>query len=1017
MVSGQRPRAPPGAAEKAEKDPKKPKLAPSESKGIASSLGSGVGVTPATGAATSAATDAATSAATGAATGSATGEVQKSAAALAPAQKIQPLSLTELLEMKDSTGLGSAMQMWARQVKAYVDRNILEFCKQNQAKMTFVAPTTSVLLLAPLGISAAAGAALTAFREKMHYGNLHDSINSTGQYEAAGTVFSLQAIDDTDPEWITLGQLEAARYWFSDEAFKASHSVANLRRYSFDVPIPAGVYDINVVRRAGPGAAQDDVVFSVPLRVQAGHAIVLAYYEAMALALQDNEVARVVHLLQAGLSVPIRLRLNPDADAARLACLAFSEGLASAAAAAGAESFWRFAEQVCRLSAYDNSLSNVKLLKKLQDIGITFKGAKLSDAGARGLKQLHQFVSNADCRRAYSLAEMVLPEVKNLTVLSLMAAMLATKEQPIPLFVFVLDCLRVGRLTGEIPSDTFLGKELLMGIRKQDTGKLQLLLKKREFHAFIKYEIELLDSSLSEPLETFATPLSIVAKFAATGANGLVAAFREGRLDSSASFESQLALAVLNRDKKHGAAGTKVEELLWEMWHGAFDDVFQKLCDEEAAAIGAVQQFQWHAFLQDGQTSLHQKHQQLIAEFSNAPMALTTSGEAATGADFVLAMAELDSEGQAAFKKLQETVSQMRRQKVGFVALEGASPDFTNTQLQATWNNMRLGHKYTRSKSDVRAFVLSADLFTPNIAKSGATGSTFKDHVVPNKDAMAHVMDFIVAKRQKDDITLIFDGRSKPCRRVLDQHEDKLAQTQYVPVEFWIVYAVPAKTQEPRVPGRASTYCANNTETFLGFLGKKTHVQRVVPRSDFNACGESSTASTTYTGVPVRRFSELPRMDVTSKGAIVGAAAAGAVKGRRVQHSMEKHGAPLSLFETKPLNFWQRLIEHHRITHIIDFSPGSGALAVAATGAVEYEGVAATTAHHTFLDSVVDKCTLYQAGKTKDFVRKLGGDGDQADLCEKYFGGGMMHQARRMMEPLADDQQSDGTSSDDADDA
>ena len=95
-----------------------------------------------------------------------------------------------------------------------------------------------------------------------------------------------------------------------------------------------------------------------------------------------------------------------------------------------------------------------------------------------------------------------------------------------------------------------------------------------------------------------------------------------------------------------------------------------------------------------------------------------------------------------------------------------------------------------------------------------------------------------------------------------------------------------------------------------------------------------------------------------------------------VQHSMEKHGAPLSLFETKPLNFWQRLIEHHRITHIIDFSPGSGALAVAATGAVEYEGVAATTAHHTFLDSVVDKCTLYQAGKTKDFVRKLGGDGE-----------------------------------------
>ena len=476
----------------------------------------------------------------------------------------------------------------------------------------------------------------------MHYGNLHDSINSTGQYEAAGTVFSLQAIDDADPEWLTLGQMEAARHWFSEEAFKASHSVSTLRRYSFDIPIPACVYDINVVQRAGPGPAQDDVVVAVPLRVQAGHAIVLAYYEVMALALQGNDVARVVHLLQAGLSVPIRLRLNPDADAARMASLAFSEGLASAAAAAGAESFWRFTEQVCRLSAFDSSLSLVTLLKKLQDLGITFKGQKLTDPAVRGLKQLQPFVCNADCRRAYSLAELVCPELKQLSLLSAMAAIVGTKEEPIDLFVFVLNCLRVSRLTGDTPKDNTLSVGYLMGIRKQDTGKLHMLVKKREFHAFLKYEVELLDSSLSEPLDTFGTPLSILAKFAATGANGLVAAFREGRLDSNANFESQLALAVLNRDKKHGSAGTKVEELLWEMWHGAFDDTFQELCQQEAAASGAVPQFQWHTYLQGGQTAFNQRHQQLIAELSNAPMALTTSGAAATSADLALAMAELD---------------------------------------------------------------------------------------------------------------------------------------------------------------------------------------------------------------------------------------------------------------------------------------------------------------------------------------------------------------------------------------
>ena len=60
---------------------------------------------------------------------------------------------------------------------------------------------------------------------------------------------------------------------------------------------------------------------------------------------------------------------------------------------------------------------------------------------------------------------------------------------------------------------------------------------------------------------------------------------------------------------------------------------------------------------------------------------------------------------------------------------------------------------------------------------------------------------------------------------------------------------------------------------------------------------------------------------------------------------------------------------------------------------------------------------IFAEGKALNYWSLGWGDDDQADLCEKYFGGGMMHQARRMMEPLADDQQSDGTSSDDADDA
>eukprot|EP00959_Pyramimonas_sp_CCMP1952_P235736 4926292-Pyramimonas_sp.AAC.1 len=109
---------------------------------------------------------------------------------------------------------------------------------------------------------------------------------------------------------------------------------------------------------------------------------------------------------------------------------------------------------------------------------------------------------------------------------------------------------------------------------------------------------------------------------------------------------------------------------------------------------------------------------------------------------------------------------------------------------------------------------------------------------------------------------------------------------------------------------------------------------KVVDRAEFNSCGESSSAATTYTGVPMRQYCELPRMTYETKASILGNAAAGAVKGKRAQKDIESKGHPFSHLEVKPLHLWQRLCEHHHITHIVDFSAGSAALAIAAAGAM-----------------------------------------------------------------------------------
>ena len=151
-------------------------------------------------------------------------------------------------------------------------------------------------------------------------------------------------------------------------------------------------------------------------------------------------------------------------------------------------------------------------------------------------------------------------------------------------------------------------------------------------------------------------------------------------------------------------------------------------------------------------------------------------------------------------------------------------------------------------------------------------------------------------------------------------------------------------------------------------------------------------------------------MDYDTKSAILGVAASGAAPRKRVQRDIDQRGHPFSHCEVKPLNLWQRVMEHHEVTHIVDFSPGSAALAIAAAGAMEYEGVTGNDAHQEWLNSTLDRCVVYMASKDKSFTKQLGGDDAFMDKVIKYFAGTVM-EARRMLEPVEGDEAQDGDSS------
>ena len=246
---------------------------------------------------------------------------------------------------------------------------------------------------------------------------------------------------------------------------------------------------------------------------------------------------------------------------------------------------------------------------------------------------------------------------------------------------------------------------------------------------------------------------------------------------------------------------------------------------------------------------------------------------------------------------------------------------------------------------------------------------------------------------------------------MIETFEDKMAASgAHVMAECWVVFVLPEKTQEIRMLARQTSFAHNNKEMCFCAVPLKKGASKLVQRAEFNSCGEISTSSTTYTGVPVRRFSELPRMNHETKASILGVGADGSVKSKRVQKDIEDKGHPFSFCEVKPLNLWQRICEHHQVTHIVDFSAGSAALAIAASGAMEYEGVAANPEHCAWLDTTLDRCVMYMAGKDKEVANNFGGYDEFMEKMGKYFAGTMM-EARRLMEPVEEPNDGDEDSS------
>lgn len=111
---------------------------------------------------------------------------------------------------------------------------------------------------------------------------------------------------------------------------------------------------------------------------------------------------------------------------------------------------------------------------------------------------------------------------------------------------------------------------------------------------------------------------------------------------------------------------------------------------------------------------------------------------------------------------------------------------------------------------------------------------------------MKHVIEFIASKRPKYDVVILFDGRSRLCRKAMEAAETKLAASGlHTLVELFIIFRQPCKTEYPRAPRRQTNFVHNTKEVVLCSLAGKSGLSKLVQRSEFNSCGASATSSTT----------------------------------------------------------------------------------------------------------------------------------------------------------------------------
>ena len=313
-------------------------------------------------------------------------------------------------------------------------------------------------------------------------------------------------------------------------------------------------------------------------------------------------------------------------------------------------------------------------------------------------------------------------------------------------------------------------------------------------------------------------------------------------------------------------------------------------------------------------------------------------------------------EDRIAEQKVWEKVCGVRKARLRFHSVRpGASPAKIslsdiykpNGHFTQAFKSCRSGN--WQGQNQMRAFIFAADIF--DYRKQGSARP-----VVEWTDEMNHLFRWLAPHKDNNTMVMCFDGRSKACRRKLDDWVCENYPDEGKQAELWVTYAGLTAGADPREPKRKLAFSDTCRESVLVGLPVPKTVLKAKPRPCFTACGEVSTHSQTYSAVPKRSVDTLPRLQKEEKQAMIGEQVEDLNSGLTEAASS---GHALFWNEVRSVGLLSQMLSDFGIAHVMDLSPSSGALAAAAAmNHVTYDGFCFNDTHKQWLEGIMDRIML-----------------------------------------------------------